>query len=97
MMYLAVKELQQQSINGSPPTTVAKQLMFDGKNVNVKMDQCINGKCQTKKMTMKNKKALRRLILAQRAVPLSLLERLNHLKKPVKQFKKTLKKGLKRK
>ena len=53
MMYLAVKELQQQSINGSPPTTVAKQLMFDGKNVKVKMDQCINGKCQTKKMTMK--------------------------------------------
>jgi hypothetical protein len=48
-------------------------------------------------MTLKNKKALRRLILAQRAVPLSLLERLNNLKKPVKQFKKTLKKGLKKK
>jgi len=72
-------------------------MIFDGKNVNVKMDQCINGKCQSKKMTMKNKNALRRLILAQRAVPLSLIERLNNLKKKQQKIKETKKKSLKRK
>ena len=72
MMYLAVQESQNAVINGKPVQNVAKKMVYNGKDLQV--SQCQNGRC--KKQTLRQKKAIRRYIMSQKAYPMALDMRL---------------------